>query len=137
MARPLLIDTSAWVEAMRRQGDETTRSEVYAALRSGRARFCDMVRLELWNGIGDDRERKWLGELEQAVETVPTNDFVWTEASKLAREARRQGLTLPSTDLLIAACSRVHGLDILHRDGHFDRLASQLPSTPTQPSSSP
>jgi predicted nucleic acid-binding protein len=129
MARPLLIDTSAWVEAMRRQGDEATRDEVHAALRAGRARFCDVVRLELWNGIGDDRERKWLTELEQTVETVPTDDAVWKEARRLARETRRQGLTLPSTDLLVAACSRVHGLEILHRDGHFDRLAAILPTS--------
>jgi predicted nucleic acid-binding protein len=128
MARPLLIDTSAWVEAMRQRGDEATRNEVYAALRTGRARFCDFVRLELWNGIGGDAERKWLLELEQSVETVPTDESVWAEARRLAQEARRQGLTLPGTDLLIAACSRVHGLEILHRDGHFDRLASAIPA---------
>ncbi|HKH47121.1 MAG TPA: PIN domain-containing protein [Thermoanaerobaculia bacterium] len=127
MARPLLIDTSAWVEAMRQRGDEATRNEVQAALRTGRARFCDFVRLELWNGIGGDAERKWLLELEKSIETVPTDDSVWAEARRLAQEARRQGLTLPGTDLLIAACSRVHGLEILHRDGHFDRLASAIP----------
>jgi hypothetical protein len=33
MALPLLIDTSAWVEAMRRQGNEATRNAVYAALK--------------------------------------------------------------------------------------------------------
>jgi hypothetical protein len=32
MASLLLIDTSAWVEAMRRSGDEGTREEVYTAL---------------------------------------------------------------------------------------------------------
>ena len=45
------------------------RNAVYSALRAGRARFCDLVRLELWNGIGGDRERKWLRELEQTVES--------------------------------------------------------------------
>jgi predicted nucleic acid-binding protein len=127
MARPLLIDTSAWVEAMRRRGDEAVRNEVHAALRAGRARFCDFVRLELWNGIGGDAERKWLLELEQSVETVPTDERVWAEARRLAQEARRQGLSLPGSDLLIAACARVHSLEILHRDGHFDRLASTVP----------
>lgn len=127
MARPLLIDTSAWVEAMRLQGHEATRSEVYSALRAGRARFCDLVRLELWNGIGGDRERKWLRELEHTVETVPTDDTAWAEATRLARETRRQGLSLPATDLLIAACARVHDLEILHRDSHFDRLGALVP----------
>jgi predicted nucleic acid-binding protein len=96
---------------------------VHAALRSGRARICDIVRLELCNGIGDERERKWLDELEEAVETVPTDAAVWAEAKRLAQEARRRGLAVPATDLLVAACCRVHGLDLLHRDGHFDRLA--------------
>ena len=124
MAPLVLIDTSAWVEAMRRTGDEATRQEVNSVLRAGRARFCDMVRLELWNGIGGDAERKWLKELEQSVETVPTDERVWAEARRLAQEARRQGLTVPATDLLIASCAHVNGLEILHRDGHFDRLAS-------------
>jgi predicted nucleic acid-binding protein len=127
MAKPVLIDTSAWVEAMRRTGDADTRSQVQAILRSGRARFCDFVRLELWNGVGGDAERKWLAELEQSVEMVSTDAEVWSEARRLAQETRRQALTLPASDLLIAACSRVHGLEILHRDGHFDRLASILP----------
>lgn len=122
MARALLIDTSAWVEAMRRSGDEDARRQVYAALSAGRARFCDVVRLELWNGIGGDAERKWLLELEKSVETMPTDDSVWAEARSLAQETRRQGLSLPATDLLIAACARIHDLEILHRDGHFDRL---------------
>lgn len=126
MAKPVLIDTSAWVEAMRRTGDEATRKEVHAVLRSGRARFCDFVRLELWNGVGGDAERKWLTELEQSIELVPTDADVWAEATRLARETRRQALTLQASDLLIAACSRVHGLEILHRDGHFDRLAAIL-----------
>ncbi|HEX3530326.1 MAG TPA: PIN domain-containing protein [Thermoanaerobaculia bacterium] len=128
MALPLLIDTSAWVEAMRRQGDEATRNAVHAALTNGRARFCDMVRLELWNGLGDDRERKWLREVEQAVESVPTDATVWREATRLAVEARRKGLSVPATDLLIEACSRVHKLEILHRDSHLDRLASIPPA---------
>ena len=129
MALPLLIDTSAWVEAMRRQGDERTRNAVHAALTTGRARFCDIVRLELWNGMGDAKERKWLSELEQALETVPTDTAVWTEATRLAQESRRLGLTVPATDLLIEACSRVHKLEILHRDSHFDRLASIPPAS--------
>lgn len=129
MARALLIDTSAWVEAMRQRGDEATRIEVYAALRTGRARYCDMVRLELWNGIGGEPERKWLTKVEQDIEIVPTDDRVWAEARTLAQETRRKGLSLPATDLLIAACSRVHGLDILHRDGHYDLLAAAVPAT--------
>lgn len=122
MSRAVLIDTSAWVEAMRRRGDEALRGQVKAALWAGRARFCDFVRLELWNGVSGDAERSWLTELEETVETVPTTLAVWAEAKKLAQESRRRGLTLPASDLLIAACAAAHGLDLLHRDKHLDAL---------------
>jgi hypothetical protein len=122
----VLIDTSARVESMRKKGDEVVRSRVQAAVREGRARFCDFVRLELWNGIGGEPERRWLAKLEARLETVPSDDRVWNEARRLAKGARREGLTIPASDLLIAACARVHGLELLHRDAHFDRLTAEL-----------
>ncbi len=128
MAQPVLIDTSAWIEAMRRHGDEVLRHRVQATLREGRARFCDLVRLELWAGIGGGAEQRWLTELEQTVETLPTTPQVWQEARRLASLARRNGLTLPPTDLIIAACARLHEAEILHRDHHFDRLGALLES---------
>ena len=128
--RGILVDTSAWIEAMRPGGDGILKSRVGNVVREGRARFCDLVRLELWNGIGGDRERRWLREMEAVVDIVATTDEVWDEARLLAAESRRSGLTVPATDLLIAACARVHGLDLLHRDSHFDKLARALDSTP-------
>lgn len=128
MARGVLIDTSAWIEAMRPKGEELLRQRVQSVVREGRARFCDLVRLELWNGIGGDAERRWLTSLEELVETVPTDARVWGEARRLAEQTRRAGLTLPATDLLIAACARAHDLELLHRDGHFDRLAAMEPA---------
>ena len=129
MRSGVLIDTSAWIEAMRQRGDETVRVRVRTAVREGQARFCDFVRLELWNGIGGDRERRWLTQLEGVVETVATDSRVWNEARSLAVTSRRRGLTVPASDLLIAACARVHGLDLLHRDAHFDSLATVLGDT--------
>jgi hypothetical protein len=123
----VLIDSSAWIEAMRRDGDVVLRGQVRDAVRNGRARFCDLVRLELWNGVGGDAERRWLTEMESVVDTVPTTDEVWQQARTLAAATRRQEVAIPATDLLIAACARVHGLHLLHRDAHFDLLA-QTPS---------
>ena len=46
----LLVDTSAWIHFLRPEGDVAVRARVDAALRSGTARWCPVVRLELWNG---------------------------------------------------------------------------------------
>ncbi len=84
--------------------------------------LCDLVRLELWNGAGSAKEQRLLRELEEQLETVPTTPEVWGLARELARLARSKGVTVPATDLLIAACAEHHRLDLIHHDGHFDQL---------------
>jgi len=121
--RPVLVDTSAWVETLRRKGDEATREEVTRLTRQGLVRLCDPVRLELWNGTGSAADRRLLERLQEDVENVETSPEVWRLAERLAWSSRRAGLTVPAVDLVIAACARVHGLRLLHRDAHFDQLS--------------
>ena len=54
------------------------------------------------------------------------------EARLLARASRERGLSTPSTDPLIAACARAHGLEILHCDVHFERLRVLDPTADSQ-----
>jgi predicted nucleic acid-binding protein len=117
----VLIDTSAWIEAMRRGGDEGVRGRVHALVAEGRARFSDWVRLELWAGVGE-AERRWLRQMESLVETAPTDAAVWDLARRLTGAARGQGHTFPASDLLVAACARANGLELYHRDAHFGKI---------------
>ena len=114
-----LIDTSSWVEALRRQGDEGVRERVHKLLVEGQAAWCDIVLLELWNGARGEYEKKRLGQLEQEMICLPTTSSVWEKGRSLARLCRRNGVTAPATDLLIVACARVHEVDIEYQDAHF------------------
>ncbi len=116
-----LIDTSAWIEVLRPKGVVEIRQEVAELLREGRAAWCEIVRLELWNGALA-KEMPDLQELAENVILLPTTPEVWTGAELLARKARGTGLTLPATDLLIAACALHHGAEIIHRDRHFEQI---------------
>lgn len=122
MAHQILVDTSAWIEALRPDGDDATRREVRLALEEGAAVFCDLVRLELWNGARGDRERAYLKALERESECLSTTGEVWERSRDLARKCRSVGLTIPATVLLIAACALHYGTEILHRDRYFDKL---------------
>ena len=123
MAGRVLVDTSAWIDALRRDGNPEVRSLVRAATVEGRAVLCDLVLLELWNGAHGSGEQRLLRELERDLEKVPTSLAVWEAASQLARNCRKAGISAPATDILIAACAQHHGLEILHRDAHFDYIA--------------
>jgi hypothetical protein len=122
MIHPVLVDTSAWIDALRKDGDPDIRSAVKGLTADGDAVLCDMVRLELWNSARGTAERRFLAGLEKELECVPTSAEVWQTAIKLADACRRQGLTVPATDLLIAACAEHHGLGLLHHDTHFDQI---------------
>lgn len=119
----ILVDTSAWIEFLREGGDPEVQEAVRAALDAGRAVLCDLVLLELWNGARGKRQPRFLQVLEETLESLPTNEAVWSRARELARRSRAGGLTVPATDLLIAALARVHGSQLLHCDSHYDRLA--------------
>ena len=118
-----LVDTSAWIETLRPDGDPALRQLVGRLTADDRAVLCDLVRLELWNGARSGRDGRFLREMESQLETVPTTPEVWDFAIELARKAREKGLTFPATDILIAACAKRHGLGLVHRDTHLEQLA--------------
>jgi predicted nucleic acid-binding protein len=118
----LLIDTSSWIHLLRPDGDPAVRTRVERALQAGEACWCAMIRLELWNGAGGEREKKVLRDFERRLGQLEMNDDVWGAAYELARRARAAGVTVPATDLLIAACARYHGAGLEHSDTDFDLL---------------
>jgi predicted nucleic acid-binding protein len=124
-----VVDTSAWIEALRTSGDPAVRARISALTADDKVVLCDQVRLELWNGARSTADHRLLRSLEQQLEIVPTSPEVWMLACDYARTARGQGLTFPAADLLIAACANHHGLGLIHQDAHFERLA-RITGTP-------
>ena len=120
---PVLIDSSLWVHQLRRSGEPAKRDRVNALLTSGEAAWCPPVRLELWRGVTSDAERKTLRRYEKLLPSYDVSSDVWERAVRLADRSRAGGLTVPSADLLIFACAKVHDVGLAHDDAHFDELA--------------
>jgi len=120
----VLVDTSSWVEALRSSGRLDIRERVRNLLLNGLAAWCDMVAVELWNGARGDYEKKKLMELEKQITCLPTTADVWQLARDLAQRCRKAGHTVPSADLVIAACGLSHNVSIEHCDEHFDLIMS-------------
>ncbi len=118
----ILVDTSSWIHFLRPDGNAAVRARVERALKDGDACWCPIVSLELWNGAGGERERAVLRQFERVLAALAIDEAVWSLARSLAREARRRGITMPATDLLIAACARHHGAELETADADFDLL---------------
>ena len=117
-----LVDTSSWIHSLRPAGDAEVRARVERLVRSGDACWCAMVKLELWNGARKEHERRILKDMEDRLIELEITTEVWKLACELAHNARQRGLTVPPTDLLIAACARYHQVGLEHSDGHFTAM---------------
>ena len=117
-----LIDTSAWIQHLRRAGKSEVRARVALLLDAGAGAWCAPVRLELWAGVGRDDEAKILRQLEVILPDYRVTDLVWLEAQSLAERGRRQGLTAPAMDVVVAACARHYQLELEHDDTDFEWL---------------
>ncbi len=116
-----LVDSSSWIDFLRgRQSEPALR--VQRLLANGQAAWCDLIAVELWNGVRVGNERKALDDLETALTTFPLDDDVWKLARKLAFRCRQSGITAPSTDIVIAACALNHNLELEQCDSHFDKI---------------
>ena len=122
MSPVVLVDTSSWTQALRRKGDPLVRDRVGQLLTNNSAAWCDMVRVELWNGARGLAERDKLKQMEAELPRLPITDDVWELACRCAGLAHATGLVVPASDLVIFACAKVHGAGIECTDRHFQML---------------
>ena len=119
-----LVDTSAWIEVLRRDGDRNIRASVVQATLEKKAAICDMVLLELWAGASGSHERAVIAQMSTDLERLRIDDEVWKRAHTLAQTCRAAGVKVPAPDVLIAACADHHGVEVLERDAHFAKIAA-------------
>jgi len=117
-----LIDTSSWIHSLRTGGDPQVRQRVGDLLLSGEACWCAVVRVELWNGARGTHEKRVLHDLEARLPELEMAVDVWEIACELARLARLKGLTVPTADILIAACARHHDVAVEAVDSYYHHL---------------
>jgi len=117
-----LIDTSSWIHALRKKGDPDIRERVRNFLLEGKAAWCDLVRVELWQGVRMKSEMTFLHQLENTLTLLPAHGEVWNVACQLGTKSRTSGKPVPTTDLIIAACALHHNVELEHCDKHFDLI---------------
>jgi predicted nucleic acid-binding protein len=123
MRSQVLVDSSAWVEVLRNRAAPALRQSVEAALHEGRAALTAPVWVELYRGVRGKRELQQLDSLRKLCQWLDFDDDCWQLAAKTARQCREGGATVPLGDVLVFACARRHGVEIIEHDAHFAQIA--------------
>lgn len=109
-----LIDTSAWIEFLRRSGDLTAKGRVAFYVEVGSAAICGPIELELLAGA----RRSEVGDIQTAVALCTNLDFnseCWRLAATMDGSLRAKGVTVPRDDIFVAAASMHHGVHLCPR----------------------
>ena len=121
-----LIDTSAWIEALRKKGDAETRKKVQELLLAGNARVSEPILLELFHKAQGKEEIKVIKELSETIPVLLCNSEVYFLAFEIAQKLRSKGITVPAMDILIYSTARHHKTILLHRDSDFIMIEKVL-----------
>jgi predicted nucleic acid-binding protein len=117
-----LVDTSAWILALRKDFLPGVKDRIAYLLKENAIITAGMIKLELLGGTKEEKEFQRLKIRLEALETVATNTSLWEKAYDLAFSLRRKGITVPYTDILIAASALMVDATIVHADSHFDLM---------------
>ena len=119
----VLVDSSAWIFALRRNGIDHIRKRVDHWLEHDRAATCGLVVCELLGGTRNPKEFDRLERDLAAPHQLILDDEVWKRAAHINFTMARGGKSIPTVDCVIAAAAQRYGVLLAHCDEHFDRMA--------------
>lgn len=119
----ILLDTSTLIEYYRPKGDRRVRAAVAEVIADDQAAVNGLIQVELLAFAAGEEERRTLTSDLRAFHFLDLGREQFDLACDLGFTLRRGGVTVPATDLIIAASAITAGAELHHADGHFDRIA--------------
>jgi len=119
MVNKILPDTCAWIDFFRGR-PSAMAEQVEAALLKGGVVSCGVVLFELLQGIKTAQEESLVLKAFQAVPSLEMTGALWIKAGQLSLQIRKNGHTLPMSDIIIATLALEHSCSMLTVDRHFD-----------------
>jgi predicted nucleic acid-binding protein len=117
----VLVDSSVWIESLRRDGRVGVKLALEGLLEEYEASWCGPVKLEVLGGARvQDREQ--LEAHFSCIPYFPMTDAAWDSAKALAWRLRDKGVMAPWNDILIATLSVKADCRVYAIDKHFDLM---------------
>lgn len=115
----ILADTSVWIEFFKQ------RSEIGGVLETlildNSVWVCGVVLFELMQGVKSDREKSLIKETLSNLQYVEMSNALWEKAADLSALLRKKGVTVPLSDIFLAAVAIERNLQIFTLDKHFEQ----------------
>lgn len=119
----VLIDTSAWIFALRKNFHPFIKERIAEVLTNSEVATNGIIVLEILGGAVSEQEYQRLKSRLDALYYMDADRQVWDSASSLAYSLKKKGVSVPYTDIFIAASALKEKALLIHADAHFDSIA--------------
>lgn len=120
MNQKLLVDTSVWIDYFRNNSHTTEFLE--KQLLEDKVYIVGIVVSELLQGIKNETDREIIRNSLDAINYINMNYADWVRAGDISYSLRKNGVTLPLTDIAIAAAAIENKLTVVTNDKHFKNI---------------
>ena len=122
----ILIDTSAWINFLRKSGERNLKLKVAEILDFEFAAWTCPIKFELLSGARENEKNDIL-EMLSFSNRVIFSDPHWEMAAEIEKTLRKNGITVPRDDIFVSACSICEEIPLLHNDRHFEIISRLFP----------
>jgi hypothetical protein len=117
----IIADSTAWIDFWRRPSSEAAEI-LERLLRGRRVALVGIVLSELQRGLRSESERDRANGMLDGLPYIEMTRDLWERAGVIAQELDAQGLSIPITDVCVAAIAIEGNHEVFTRDKHFERV---------------
>lgn len=121
----VLVDTSAWIEFFRRDGDTAVKLAMKCLVEELEATLCGPVEMEFLGGA-HPHERHRIQSRFEILPYLNNDQKIWREAATHYATLRGKGVTVPWNDALIATLALRQNCRTYAVDHHFEAMKKHL-----------
>jgi predicted nucleic acid-binding protein len=126
----VIADTSVWIPFFNRP-DSPEKAALDLLIDADEVVLVGVVLAELLQGCRTPSERTVLSDALLALRYYEVTASTWMRTGDLSAHLLRKGVTLPLSDLLIAALALEHDCRVYSLDAHFKKIPGLHLYTPT------
>ncbi|MDN5302030.1 MAG: hypothetical protein PWQ60_1544 [Thermoanaerobacteraceae bacterium] len=117
-----LVDTSLWIEALKRDGDIKIQEWMKKVLLEEKIVIAPVIKAEILSGAINKKQFDQLKEELGSLDVLGKESDVWDSTAFINFNLRRKGFNIPLTDVLIATWALIHDCILAHKDRHYEMI---------------
>lgn len=116
-----LVDSTVWIEFFKGRNNKIINF-VSPLIDEDRIAYSGIILSELLVGANNQKEFKFINDNFSGFKYLETDINIFERASQLGFRLRKGGISIPLTDLIIAAHCIHHKLTLVTADSHFKQI---------------